>query len=76
MQRLDHRLIILQFVHGYVAHGKYESCVITHMHVDFGSWELNLLERLLHFWLPLFHQCIEVGHIFGVVDSGRWTRLV
>lgn len=76
MQTLDNRLIILQLVYRYIAHTQNKPRIITHVHVDLRPWEVNLLERLFHLWLPLLHKCIEVGHIFRVVHSGWGSRLM
>lgn len=76
VQRFNHWLIILKLVDRNVAHRKHKPCVVTHVHVDFGTREIDLLEGCLHLRLPLFHQCVEVGHIFRVVYCWGRPRLV
>jgi len=71
VKRLHYRLIIRCLVHRDVAHTKHQACIVTYMHIDFGSRELDLLQSLLHFWLPLLHQRVEFRHRFRVVHCGR-----
>jgi hypothetical protein len=61
-------------MHRDVAHTQHQARIITHMHVDFRGRELNLLQGLLHFRLPLLHQRVELRHRFRVVNCWRWPR--
>ena len=55
MQRFDHRLIILELVHGDVAHSANDLRVISNVHVDLWAGECSLLKCLFHLRRPLLH---------------------
>ena len=76
VEGLDNGLIILQFVHGDVAHGTDDLRVVCNVHVDFWAREWRLLESLLHLGWPFLHQRLDIWHVLSVVNSGRWPRLV
>ncbi len=76
VEGLNYRLIILQFVHGDVAHGADDLRVVCNVHVNFRAWERCLLERLLHLRRPLLHQCLDIWHVLRVINSGRRPCLV
>jgi hypothetical protein len=72
MEGLDNRLIILKLVNGYVHHRTDQTRVVGNVHVDLWAWERNLPQSLLHLWIPLFHELIELRHVLRVVDC--WGR--
>ena len=55
VERLNYRLIILQLVHGDVAHRADNLGVVGRMHVYLGSRERCRLEGCLHLRVPLLH---------------------
>lgn len=39
------------------------------MHIYLRSWEWDFSERLLHIWIELLHECVDVWHLLRVVHS-------
>jgi hypothetical protein len=76
VERLDHRLIILQLVYGHVAHGADDLRVVLDVHVNFRARERSRLEGLFHLGRPLLHQRFNIGHILRVVHRWRRPRFV
>lgn len=55
VQRLYHRLLILQLVHWNVTHCADNLRIVLYMHIDFRSRERCRLEGLFHFRVPFLH---------------------
>jgi len=71
MQWFNDWLIILKLVNRNVDHRTNKARIVRHVHVYFRSWEWNLTKGLLHLWIPLFHELVELRHVLRVVN-GRW----
>lgn len=76
VKTFNDRLVVRKFVAGNVHHRAYKTRVVSRMHINFRSWEWNIFQSLFHFRRPLLNEGIDIGHLFGVVDSGRWSRFV
>ena len=76
VEGLDNGLIILQFVHGDVAHGADDLRVVCNVHVDFWAWERRLLEGCFHLGWPFLHERLDIWHVLSVVNSGGRPCLV
>ena len=76
VQRLDDCFIIAVLVHWHIYEGANQTRVVLDIHLNLWSWESDLLEGCFHFWIPLLHQSVVVGHVLGVIDCRRGSCLM